>query len=131
MWTNEAWFRDADLWTRQGWYRGAKDLAARNAGVIRGMAQLLFDNIRTNLPGATHDDVVRLLETSNRQRLNAVPSLSKYPELRGMRELVEAMWRGWRDGAELDAARWAALCDGQFYYHRVIATGRGGPVGCS
>jgi len=42
-----------------------------------------------------------------------------------MRELVAAQWRGLRDGAGLDEAQAAATCDGQFYYHRYIASGRG------
>ena len=54
------------------------------------------------LPGPTHADIGRLLAESNQSRLAAAPDLSTYPELRGMRELVEAEWRGVKDGAELD-----------------------------
>jgi hypothetical protein len=51
-----------------------------------------------------------------------VPDLKTYPELRGMRDLIEASWRGTRDGANLDEAHAAAYFGALPYYHRYIAS---------
>lgn len=119
------------MWTIDGWYQEARIGAEQTADVTRRMADLLLNHVQDHLKDVPREEVVRRLQASNRQRLDAVPSLAKYPELRGMRELVDAMWRGWRDGAKLNEAQWAAYCDAHFYYHRYLTTGRGGPIGCS
>src|ERR1043166_4878426 len=119
------------MWTIDGWYQEARSATEKTAEVTRGMGDLFVNHVQEHMKGVTREEVVRRLQASNRQRLDAVPSLAKYPELRGMRDLVDAMWRGWRDGAKLNDAQWAGYCDANFYYHRYITTGKGGPIGCS
>jgi hypothetical protein len=55
-------------------------------------------------------------------RLSAVPDLSTYPELRGMRELVMAEQKGISEAAELDDLMAAAYFSGFVFYNRFIAT---------
>jgi len=119
------------MWTIDGWYQEARATTAKNPEITRGMADLLLRHVEEHLPGVAREEVVRRLQKSNQQRLDAVPSLTKYPELRGMRDLVAAQWRGWKDGAGLSDAQLAAYCDSYFYYHRYLATGKAGPLGCS
>jgi len=119
------------MWTIEHWYRESKEFAARNAAMVRQGAELILQATMDHLPGVSRDEVVRRLHNLNRQRLAAVPSLTQYPELRGMGELVQADWRGVRDGAGLDDALWAAHCDQHYYSHRYISTGQAVPPGCS
>lgn len=119
------------MWTISGWYEEARRGAEGNAQYVRDMADLalrLYDN---SLPGVPRAQVVRRLQEWNRKRLDAVPDLKRYPELRGVRELVEAEWRGVRDGVGLSDEQWAAHCDGHFYYHRFVTAGRVEPFHCS
>ncbi len=119
------------MWTIDAWYREAREYAERDAEVTRKLGDMFLRHLEQHLAGVPRAEVVRRLQTSNLQRLNAVPGLSRYPELRGMRDLVDAMWRGWRDGAKLNDAQWAAYCDGNFYFHRYVSSGKAGPLGCS
>jgi hypothetical protein len=66
------------------------------------MAEFLLLNYVKHLPGMSREEIGRVLAECNRERLEAVPSLTKYPELRGTRQLVEAQWRGTREGTGLD-----------------------------
>ncbi len=100
------------MWTIDSWYREARAAAEAEADFLRKMADLRLGTLESHVPGMKRDEIVRHLQEVNRQRLNAVPDLAKYPELRGMRELIDASWRGARDGAGLDDTRWASHCDG-------------------
>jgi len=119
------------MWTIESWYQEARESAAAAPEYTRQMADLGLKLYVTHLPGVSLDEIVRRLQDWNRRRLDAVPDLTKYPELRGMRELIDAQWRGTRDGANLSDAQWAAHCDGHFYYHRHVTTGKAVPIGCS
>lgn len=74
------------------------------------------------LPGMDREQIGRLLREYNHQRLDAVPSLAKYPELRGLRELIDAERRGVQEGAAMDDTLAAVHFDGQYYFHREIAS---------
>lgn len=119
------------MWTVTSWYEEARRNAERDREQIRKMADFRLQIAEQGIPGKSRAEIGRILEKFNQERLNAVPDLNRYPELRGMRELVEAEWRGTRDGAQLTAEQWAATCDGGFYGHRYIASGRKPPTGCS
>ncbi|MBI4025809.1 MAG: hypothetical protein HY360_12565 [Verrucomicrobia bacterium] len=119
------------MWTIDSWYRESRARSEAQTAQCRGMAALFLKTLQDHLPGVPRDEIVRRLQKLNRERLDAVPDLNKYPELRGMRELVDAEWRGARDGAGLDDALWAAHCDQLYYYQRYVAAGKAGPIGCS
>jgi hypothetical protein len=119
------------MWTIASWYEEARQGAERGCGQIRKMIDFRFSIYEKGIPGKSRAEIARILAKSNRERLDAVPDLGRYPELRGMRELVEAEWRGIRDGAGLTDDQWAVHCDGGFYGHRYIASGRKPPTGCS
>jgi hypothetical protein len=112
------------MWTPQSWYEEARQKATAGADHVRGMADLLLNNLCEALPNLPRDEIVLRLQRENAHRLDAVPSLQKYPELRGMRELIEAQWRGVRDGAQLNEAQAAAHNGANYYYHRYVASGR-------
>ncbi len=118
------------MWTIDSWYREERDNARANAGQIRKMADHLLEGLQGHLNSST-DETARLLIESNRKRLQAVPDFKRYPELRGMPELVAAGWRGLKEGAGLTDAQQAAYCDYNFFYHRHVCTGKVGKMGCS
>src|SRR2546430_1094549 len=111
-------------WTIQSWYDAAFKEAAASPAFFKENADHYLKGIAEQLkvPCA---EVVRLLKNFNRARLDAQPSLARFPELRGVRELVEAQWRGFRDGAKLDDSEWAAHCGGWLFSVREVAAGRG------
>lgn len=127
------------MWTIAGWYEEARSSAAAKPEYYRRWGDHYLRCYDNWMPGVPGDEIVRRLRSWNSQRLQAMPDLAKYPELRGMRELIDAQWRGYRDGAGLRDDQWAAYCSGNSYYHRHIATqiGEGSPVrgtpesGCS
>lgn len=120
------------MWTITSWYDDARKDAERDREQVRRMADFRLEIYEKQLlKGRNRAEIVRILAASNRDRLNAVPDLARYPELRGMREFIEAAWRGVRDGAGLTDEQWAATCDGGFYGHRYVYSGRKPPAGCS
>jgi len=96
------------MWTAKSWYEEARLAAARDPAIVRNMANLYLDLYKGALPDLPEKERVRLLAASNRERLDAVPDLTRYPELRGMRDLVAATWRGYKDGAKLTDPQLAA-----------------------
>ncbi|MCE9590181.1 MAG: hypothetical protein K8S99_06620 [Planctomycetes bacterium] len=109
------------MWTIGSWYE--EGLAAGRAlgEFIRGRAGHVLKSYLGWLPGKSREEIGRLLTEYNRKRLEATPDLAKFPELRGMRELIEAERRGIREGAGLDDVLAAVHFDGQTYFHREIA----------
>ena len=112
------------MWTISAAYDEARAFAQANAEYIRNRAEHYLANYEKHLPGMSRDEIGRTLAQSNRERLDAVPSYDQYPELRGMPEIVAATWRGTRDGAQLDDGLAAVYTNANFYYHRVICSGR-------
>lgn len=108
------------MWSVKDWYDKAASEAAARKTYYHGMADVFIDLYERNMPGASRDEVIKILAKCNADRLAALPDLDVYPELRGMDQLVDARWRGVRDGAELNDAQWAAQCNATFYYHRFL-----------
>jgi len=105
------------MWTISETYEQARRASEKDADMIRRTAEHTLDTYLAHMPGITREEIGRRLLESNRERLDAVPDLNTYPELRGMREILDAEWRGIRDGAKLDDEQWAARCNGNFYMH--------------
>jgi hypothetical protein len=112
------------MWTIQSAYDQARAAAAAKAPWHRDMAAHLLKNYVNHLPGMSRQEIGTLLAKSNQERLAAQPSLARYPELRGMREIIQAQWRGTQDGAGLDDVLAAVMANGHFYYHRYICGGK-------
>jgi hypothetical protein len=106
------------MWTIQSAYQEALNQAKADAALIRNRAEHLVRTYQKQLGDVSRDAVAQLLGEYNRKRLAAVPDLRRYPELRGMRELLEAERQGTREGAGLDDAQAAANADGLYYIHR-------------
>ncbi|MDP7398750.1 MAG: hypothetical protein QF541_17920, partial [Lentisphaeria bacterium] len=119
------------MWTVSSAYERARKAAERDADSRRRTADYLLEIYEGHLPGMSREEIGKILAESNQERLDAVPDLNKYPELRGVREIVDAEWRGHRDGAKLTAAQSAASCNGLFHLHRHISGGIGRETGCS
>lgn len=115
------------MWTIQGWYAAGFEEGRANADHKRQMADYVLAGLEAKMPGTSRDEICALLTKSNADRLNAVPDLTRYPELRGMRELIEAEQRGIREGAKLDDLQAAVLVDGHFFLHTVIDRGKWTP----
>jgi len=118
------------MWTPRGWYEEARRYASERKEWFRGMADLFIRNYSKWMPEMPKDKIIRQLQEWNDKRINATPDLSKYPELQGMKELIQAEWNGWKDGAELSEEQWIAYCDSQWFYHRRMKCGIT-PPGCS
>ena len=118
------------MWSIESTYQQARTAAAARAEFIRNVAELRLGLFHDPLSDFPYEESVQRMLELHRQRLEAVPDLDVYPELRGMRELIAAEWRGTQDGAGLDDVYTAAFYTGYFYYTRQI---RGGvpATGCS
>lgn len=121
------------MWTIQSAYEQGVASGRASAAFIKGRAEHVLGSYLGWLPGMSREEIGRVLMDYNRQRLEAVPSLSRYPELRGMKELIEAERRGIQEGAGLDDTIAAVHFDGQYYYHREITSKAKGkpPAHCS
>ena len=119
------------MWTVSSAYERARKAAERDAESCRRTVDYLLEIYEGHLPGMSREEIGKILAESNQERLDAVPDLNKYPELRGVREIVAAEWRGLRDGAKLTDAQWAASCNGLFHLHRHISGDIGRETGCS
>ncbi len=107
-------------WTAEAWYAHGYRSGQQTAGWMKLFAQQLMENYRRALPGCPDAEIVARLRASNQNRLAAEPDSTRYPETRGLRELVLAEWNGWRDGADLEEPLWQAFCDKDFLLHREI-----------
>jgi len=112
------------MWTIDGWYEQARAAAAANPEHHRAKAEHSLGVYFRAFPEMTREDIAKMLAKSNQERLDAVPSFTKYPELRGMRELLAAQRRGHQAGAGLDDAQAGMAADGLYYYHRNITSKR-------
>lgn len=112
------------MWTPEQWYQEARVDAQTRAEQIRGMADFWMRTLEREMPDVSGDEITRLLQVENRKRLDAMPPVDKYPELRGMRELIEASWRGIQDGAQLDDTQLASHCGASFYLHRYLSNNK-------
>ena len=93
------------MWTIEQWYRDAYNEAAANPVHVRDHAALWLRNCTHYTPDLDPAFVERELIKFHKSRLDAVPSFTKYPELRGIRELTAAAWRGGQEGAKLSDAK--------------------------
>jgi len=112
------------MWTIQSWYDTARRDAASDPIYYRNFANLYLKLYTDSMPGMSRAEIVSRLARCNAERLDAVPSLVSFPELRGMRELILAQRRGTSDGAGLTDDQQAAYFCANFYFHRHIASGR-------
>jgi hypothetical protein len=119
------------MWTLASAYEEARGDSLKSGDQIRKMADLIMSRYRGWMPGRSETEIADILNQSTAERLAAVPDLRKYPELRGMRELIQAGWRGVRDGAGLNDRQWAVHCNGLFYYRRHLASLQRPPSECS
>ena len=83
------------------------------------------------MPGKSRAEIVDIISTNNNRRLDAMPDTAIYPELRGMRELIEAEWRGVEDGAGLSAEQCAAHHDSFWYMRRILTKAAKPPAACT
>ncbi|NQU10379.1 hypothetical protein HQ590_06300 [bacterium] len=109
------------MWTTQSWYNEAFAAARANAPRVKATADYLLRIYEESLPGQSRDQIGRRLADYNQKRLQAVPDLAQYPELRGMPEFVAAGWRGAREGAGLDDILAAVWNGGLDYLHREVS----------
>jgi len=99
--------------------------------MVVAMARFLLSTYRREWPELSDEEISGRLHEYNQKRLNSLPDTGKYPELRGIRELVEAEWRGTRDGAALNPAEWAASCDNLYYYQHFLQSENAAVQGCT
>jgi len=92
--------------------------AARARGVEEGRffkslqhshVELMIRAVQVNWPQASREEVMQAALQARRERLAAVPDLSRYPELDGAREALEASDEGLRDGGGYSPEQ-AAVC---------------------
>lgn len=115
------------MWTTAEWYRNGKISGKKDRHLVRNRAELRLELLKERGHGS-YEDAVRAMVRFHKERLDAVPDLTRYPELRGMRELVKAEQDGISEAAELDEVMTAAYFSGYVYYHRVIASAPGEPA---
>jgi hypothetical protein len=99
-------------------------MAAANAEFLRAKADDCFNSLQQALPDMPADALAQRLAEFDLQRMDAVPDLTRYPELRGMRELVDAERRGVRDGAGLSPRQLSAYWNHRPFYFRFVMSGK-------
>ncbi len=112
------------MWSPQTWYEEAKRNAAINPGPMRQRAAFIIELYRQELPGETDAQILKRLDDYAKARIDAIPSLTTYPELRGVRELILAQQQGVREGAQMNDLEFIGWRDGNAYAHRFIASGK-------
>lgn len=108
------------IWTNENWYSEARLKAAAERVYFHNSSELSLAHLAEVCPDLSAAERAHRLVEFHRQRMEAVPSLTRYPELRGMRELVRAEHRGIQDGAGFDETQLAAYCSGGVYAHRLL-----------
>ena len=107
------------MWTPESWYRDARAEAETSPTFVHDFAALILKTISDALPDVPRGEIAQRLIEFNRQRLDAVPDLARYPELRGMRDLIDAGTGG--VGTCLAKARYAPIDDARIdLCHRII-----------
>jgi hypothetical protein len=112
------------MWSPQTWYEEAKRYAAANAPQVRQRAAFNIELYRSSFPGESDAQILKRLSDYNDARLAAVPSFTRYPELRGVRELILAQAKGTQDGSGMTDAELTLWRDSNAFYHRFIASGK-------
>ena len=112
------------MWTPQNWYESGLAQGRAEGAHLRAVEDYKLELLEVGLPGLSRKEIGALLAENNAKRLSAAPDLSVYPELRGMRELIEAEQRGICEGAGMDEVQAASHFNGHFFYHREVLTGR-------
>jgi len=82
------------FWTPARWYDEARAQASATAEDLRKKANHAFE-LYLRVLAKPADEIAELLQEFNSSRLETVPDLKEYPELRDMPALLEARWRGW------------------------------------
>ena len=89
------------MWTQENWYNEAKKWAAENRDFLQKMSALFLNMLKNHIPDREESEIINIVLQYSQKRLNTPVNFKKYPELRGMKELISAEWKGIRDGAGL------------------------------
>ncbi len=116
------------MWTQEQWYAESKNWAQAHADFVRKMYLLTLDILKRHLPGFDELTIKRMIYDYSQKRLNAPVDFKRYPELRGMKQLISAQWKGLSDGSGLDDYETAVYTNGFTFYHRMINTGKIGKM---
>ncbi|MCM8759334.1 MAG: hypothetical protein NC906_06145 [Candidatus Omnitrophica bacterium] len=116
------------MWTQESWYTEAKNWASKHKEFVNKMALLNFNMLKNHLPDKADSEILEMVVEYSKKRINAPIDFKKYPELRGVRELIVAEWKGIEDGAGLDDGLTAVYTNGMNFYHRMICTGKIGKM---
>lgn len=120
------------MWTKEQWYQDAFNKTKGNPQYYKDFADYLLDTYKAHLQEMSEDAICNMLIEHNRKRLDAVPDLNIYPELRGMDDLIAAERRGIQDGGGLSDIQLAAWCDGMFMYRSgLVGAANNMSLGCS
>ena len=112
------------MWTQENWYNEAKKWAAENRDFLQKMSALFLNMLKNHIPDREESEIINIVLQYSQKRLNTPVNFKKYPELRGMKELISAEWKGIRDGAGFDDGLTAVYTNGMNFYHRMICTGK-------
>jgi len=116
------------MWREQDWYNESKEWALNHSDFIRKMAKLNLNLILRHIPDKSEKDIINLVLQHSEKRISAPVDFKKYPELRGVKQLILAEWKGIQDGAGFDSGMTAIYTNGQNFYHRMISTGKIGKL---
>lgn len=112
------------MWTKENWYLEAKKWAEENRQFIQKMNNLFLKMLKQHIPDATEPEIFDMVYQHSQKRLNSPVDFKKYPELRGIKQLIFAEWKGIGDGAGIDERQTALYTNGMNFYHRMICTGK-------
>ncbi|MCX7705491.1 MAG: hypothetical protein N2115_04450, partial [bacterium] len=116
------------MWTYENWYNEAKNWASKHREFVGKMIALNLNMLKKHMPDKPDKEIIRMVVDHSKKRINASVDFKKYPELRGVRELILAEWKGIEHGAGLDEGHTALYTNGMNFYHRMICTGKIGKM---
>jgi hypothetical protein len=112
------------MWTKQQWYDDAFREAQASRSRIVGMTALWLGTLTKAMPGVPKEEILRRVAAFSEQRLAAAPDPFKYPETRGLRDLLLSGQAGRVAGAELNPEQAILDAGANVFYHKMLMSGR-------
>lgn len=101
------------------WYRKGFKEGKRNRDTILLYIQQIGKELQKKMGGISFQGVKEKMASIYRQRLEAVPPLEKYPELKGVRERIIETDKGIMDAVGIDFGELSIYRNYRFYFERV------------
>lgn len=105
------------------WYKKGFEEGKKGKDVILLYIREMGKELQKRLGNISFEEVKKKMASLYRKRLDAVPSLRKYPELKGVRDRIIERERGLMDATGIDFGELSIYRNYRFYFQRVENSG--------